>query len=370
MRPALGFRRRRRHGSSIPAGVSRDKERSGRDQSSALLAQLVLALDALPIGVVVCDRDGQVVQRNSKATNLVGDYRTDALVDASVKAVVASAANHISKSEVLELSGHGVPIVSITAKPLADGGSIVVIEDISERRQLDAVRRDFVANVSHELRTPIGALALLAEALEDETDPEVIARLMGHITSEVRRASRLVEELLDLSRIEAGKLADFTDIEVDKLIGDVIGRVAPLAIQRGIQVTATPVDGSLVVSGDREELLSAIVNLLENAVKYSDGGTSIRITVEAQGTNLVIRVIDEGIGIPAKDLDRVFERFYRVDRARSRETGGAGLGLAIVRHVAANHGGEVTVESHEGEGSIFTLTIPLVSGTTDHRRNT
>jgi two-component system sensor histidine kinase SenX3 len=215
-----------------------------------------------------------------------------------------------------------------------------------------------VANISHELKTPVGALSLIAETLEGEEDPEVVARLSRRIGSEATRLSRIIDDLLDLSRIEAAQAPGDDAVAVGHLINETVESLRPAAEHRAIRLQIEPGPPGLVISGDRRQLQSAVHNLVDNAVKYSDDGSSVEITVAPGDGWVEITVVDHGIGIPSRDLQRIFERFYRVDRARSRDTGGTGLGLAIVRHVASNHGGEVTVESCEGQGSRFSLRLP------------
>jgi two-component system, OmpR family, sensor histidine kinase SenX3 len=200
-------------------------------------------------------------------------------------------------------------------------------------------------------------MGVLSETLADEPDPEVMRRLASRITAEAERAGRLLDGLLDLSRIEAGGAAGGT-VDVAALVAAAVERVEPLADQLGVDLVAPPAPAGLTVAGDEGQLVSAVVNLLENAVKYSDERSPVEVRATTAGGWVDLVVQDHGIGIPTKDLERVFERFYRVDRARSRETGGTGLGLSIVRHVASNHGGDVLVESQEGLGSTFTLRLP------------
>ena len=234
----------------------------------------------------------------------------------------------------------------------------MTVDDISERARLDSVRTDFVANISHELKTPVGALAVLAEAMAGEDDPAVLRRLAGKASDEAHRAASAIDDLLELSRIELGGAAVREPVPVTTILHDVEERAGAAAETRGIRLHVMH-DGASSVVGDRRQLVSAISNLVDNALKYSDTGSEVWLTARPGAHDTIeFEVRDRGIGIPARDLDRIFERFYRVDRARSRETGGTGLGLAIVRHVATNHGGEITVSSVEGEGSTFTLRVP------------
>jgi len=251
----------------------------------------------------------------------------------------------------------------VSARPLADGerpvGALAIIADLTEKRRLEAVRRDFVANISHELKTPVGALSLLAETLAAEDDPVVTRRLAERMVGEATRLANTIDDLLVLSRIESEEQPGYGPVAVAGVMAEAVDRILPAADNAGITIDACEPDPHLTVAGDRRQLVSAVYNLLDNAVKYSDPDSKIDVRVTDDGERLHIAVQDHGIGIPANDIERVFERFYRVDLARSRQTGGTGLGLSIVRHVMANHGGEVTVASRLGEGSTFTLDLPL-----------
>jgi two-component system sensor histidine kinase SenX3 len=237
-----------------------------------------------------------------------------------------------------------------------------VVEDVSEGRRLEAVRRDFVANVSHELKTPVGALALLAETLAEEDDQAVTQRLARRMQIEAGRVGRIIEDLLDLSRLEAEEAPERQPVPLHLIVGQAVEQIRPSAELRNIELRVSEVPRRLQVLGDRRQLVSALFNLLENAVKYSEGGASVEVDCETNGREVAVSVCDHGMGIPTRDLERIFERFYRVDRSRGRDTGGTGLGLAIARHVATNHGGRVDVDSHEGQGSTFTLRLPAPSG--------
>ena len=325
---------------------------------TAEAARLQAAIDALPHAVVVCDAGGGVVLRNRRSHDVDGRHAT-ALVERAVTEVVAASGGTRQVMQTLELRGPPPRTLEVTATPIGGSlGSVVLVDDVSELRRLEAVRRDFVANVSHELRTPVGAMGVLAETLADEPDTEVMRRLASRITAEAERAGRLIDGLLDLSRIEAGGAGGNDDVDVANVVAAAVERVEPLAQQLGVPLVTAPAPTGLTVAGDERQLVSAVVNLLENAVKYSDERAPVEIGATASDGLIDIVVRDRGVGIPAKDLERIFERFYRVDRARSRDTGGTGLGLSIVRHVATNHGGEVLVDSQEGLGSTFTLRLP------------
>ena len=331
-------------------------------QAEAEAARLRDAIDAMPSAVVVCDPSGAVVLRNRRSLDLDLGRHAVALVERAVEEVVAAGGGSRPVTRTLELHGPPPRTLEVTGTPMGrpdrPSGTVVLVDDVSELRRLEAVRRDFVANVSHELRTPVGAMGVLAETLADEDDPQVIRRLAERITAEAERAGQLIEGLLDLSRLEAGGLHDVEELEASAVVAAAVARVDPLAEQLGVELVSRTGAEGLVVEGDERQLVSAVANLLENAVKYSDEGSAVEVEAAGRPGWVDVVVRDSGIGIPAKDLERVFERFYRVDRARSRDTGGTGLGLSIVRHVATNHGGEVLVESEEGVGSTFTLRLP------------
>ncbi len=232
--------------------------------------------------------------------------------------------------------------------------------DVTEIRRAEAVRRDFVANVGHELKTPVGALALLAEAIEGAADdPEAVQRFAGRMAHEADRLGRLVRELIDLSRLQGGEpLPELMPVDVDTVLAEAVDRTRTAAVAKQLDI-AVGGEVGLVVRGVESQLATAVTNLLANAVAYSTGENRIAVAARARSGFAEITVTDSGIGIPRKDRLRVFERFYRVDQSRASSTGGTGLGLAIVKHVANNHGGSVSVWSEEGLGSTFTLRIPL-----------
>ncbi len=243
-----------------------------------------------------------------------------------------------------------------------DGGLILLLaEDQTESRRVDEVRRDFVANISHELKTPVGALALLAETVEEAADdPDAVLRFAGRMRQEASRLTDLVQDLIMLSRIQAAEpVPDPSPVKLDSVVAEALDRCRMKATARGISLEVTGESG-ISILGDEDLLVTALRNLLENAVAYSPDKTRVRVTTRTADSWMAeVSVTDQGIGIPARDRERIFERFYRVDPARSRATGGTGLGLAIVKHVTAAHGGNVTVVSTEGGGSTFTLRLPL-----------
>ena len=336
---------------------------AGLHDAESSRQRLAAALDHIIEGVIVCDRSGDVLLRNRAAAEFVAGHHGEALASEAVARLLAAAGAGDGGTETLELFGPPRRTLTITTAPIHGDhqllGAIAVIEDASERRHLDAVRRDFVANISHELKTPIGALAVLAETLQAEDDPAVVGRLADRMQTEAIRVGRIIEDLLDLSRIESQERPERELVAIQSVVGQAVERMRSLAEHRDISITPAEISGRPQVIGDRRQLVSAVHNLLENAVKYSDDGACVSVAVRHTGVWIEVDVTDQGIGIPARDLERIFERFYRVDRSRGRDTGGTGLGLAIVRHVASNHKGEVVVSSREGEGSTFTLRLPV-----------
>lgn len=249
----------------------------------------------------------------------------------------------------------------VRVAPMNDSAVLVLVEDITEAERLDHARRDFVANVSHELKTPIGALALLAEAVNHaEHEPEALERFTSRMLVETRRMTTLINDLMDLSRLEGVEpLEPMGPVRVDDVVDRACDDVRALAQDKDIVLVRGGVAG-LRVEGVPEQLATAVRNLIVNAVNYSPASTKVAVTTGTTDGSVTIAVTDQGIGIPTTELDRIFERFYRVDPARSRVTGGTGLGLSIVKHVCANHGGDCEVWSKVGEGSTFTVRLPAL----------
>ena len=350
------MRTSRRRRPRVAVEHERDEARQLLAHAEAEILRLRRALDALPIGVVLADRSGQTLVENVAAKTFHG--HTAVLVSEAVERHVRRAVRGLASGQLVEFIGPPLTVLAIDATPLEDGGALVTVDDVSERARLDAVRTDFVANISHELKTPVGALAVLAEALVDVDDPEVARRLADKMVEEAHRASRTIDDLLELSRTELGGAAAKDVVAVNEVIDDAVERSRPAAERHSIKVRVCHGDGDLDVVGSSRQLVSAVANLIDNAVKYSDAGCEVVVESRRANAHVEIVVTDTGTGIPARDIDRIFERFYRVDRARDRATGGTGLGLSIVRHVATNHAGEVTVVSREGEGSVFTMRLP------------
>ncbi len=320
-------------------------------------------LEALHLGIAISGPDGVGEFRNSAAEAMSGTP-AGAVLDDAIARHLGRGLVGIQSDEVIESSGPPRASFVVRSSPLPGGGSVSFVEDTSERRRIDQVRTDFVANVSHELKTPIGALSVLAETLQGESDPATVDRLAGRMLAEAERASNTIDDLMELSRIELGGDAVVERVQVGDVVRGAVDRVLELAAMRDISITTDHSDDvavKLAVNGDRRQLVSAVGNLVENAVKYSEHGASVCVRTRQDADAVEIEVVDRGVGIPADDVGRVFERFYRVDQARSRATGGTGLGLSIVRHIVTNHGGSVGVSSVEGEGSTFRVRLPTVA---------
>jgi len=342
------------------------------------------ALDALQVGVLVLDGSDRPVLVNSAAREM-GLVRTRTLTGTNGSAVtveeahtiVRTLAGQVRRAEItrvgeldLPRATPGDPLgVHVRVVPLGGGNVAVEAADVTEAHRVSRVRRDFVANVSHELKTPVGALQLLAEALMDAMevdndgteiagDAEAARRFAERIRHESARLARLVSELLELSRLQGAEpLPEPEPVAVDRILNEVVDRTKTPGNAKDIEIGVTGRRG-LTVYGNENQLVTAVVNLVENAIAYSAESTSVTVSVASDGEAVAISVIDQGIGIEPRDIDRIFERFYRADRARSRATGGTGLGLAIVKHIATNHGGRVDVTSTVGIGSTFTLRLP------------
>jgi two-component system sensor histidine kinase SenX3 len=362
-----------------PAAVATESARP-RPVYSAAQPLSSLVVEALDQGVIVLDADDRVVLLNpaARAMDLV-DVDRLSFPDLAELADRARDTNaHQSRTIDLPIGRLGrEPIaLSVDAVPLIVEDTRVgtvglLLTDMSEHRRLEAVRRDFVANVSHELKTPVGALTLLAEAVQEAADdPTAVARFSGRMQHESARLGRLVQELTELSRVQgADPMPGAAVVSVPRLLSEAADRVRLVAEQRSITVDVRCPSETLAVRGNEYQLTTAIANLVDNAVAYSPPDTKVSVTAvettdhQARPT-VDISVSDQGLGIADADIDRIFERFYRVDPARSRATGGTGLGLAIVKNIVTNHLGTVAVQSTVGSGSTFTIRLPRVhSGT-------
>lgn len=326
------------------------------DEADQRRSRLEAALEAAPVGVVLVDLVNTLILRNPAASP--GGH-VEAMIDSAVARLGAAARAGQPAAETIEVFGPPPRHLELRGRSLDDGSVVIVIDDVTERARLDRVRTDFVANISHELRTPVGALSLLAETISGSPDLEEVRSLSSRMVDEAERATRTIDDLLELSRIELGGM-DVELVGIAAVLEESAARHR-LAAERagvGLSVVCECESPPVTVRGDRRQLVSAISNLVDNAVKYTEAGGTVRLSCSTNGDEVELVVTDTGLGIPERDLERVFERFYRVDRARHRSTGGTGLGLAIVRHVAVNHGGSVAVRSREGQGTVVTVRLP------------
>ena len=346
-----------------------ETERESADRvarAEAVQHWLLAALDEATDAIVVVDRIGREIVRNAPARRFNGARHGQVLAQDAVDELLHTALEGVTSQRELQLYGPPRQVLQLRSFPLRrDGevvGAVAFTRDVSESRRVESVRRDFVANVSHELKTPIGALGLLAETMAATDDARVVQQLADRVVREADRLSRIVDDLLDLSQIEAQEAPSRAPIPVRLLVSESVDLVQAAADLADVPIHVTPDPPDIELACDRRQMRSALMNLLDNAIKYSGPHDPVEIGARLEGDRVALLVRDHGIGIPTRDLERIFERFYRVDRARSRETGGTGLGLAIVRHVAQAHGGDVSVQSREGEGSLFTLHVPISNG--------
>jgi two-component system, OmpR family, sensor histidine kinase SenX3 len=347
--------------------VTEHRQRRAVEESGITVSQMLAHIVAQsPVGIVVVDTYRDVVHTNDRAREL-GLVRDRLLDD---RAWLAAQRTLTTGDDVevdlsprrraqpgrsgLSVRGH-VRLLTEEDRRFA----VVYVDDQSEHARMEATRRDFVANVSHELKTPVGAMGVLAEALlASADDPDTVRRFADKMVIESKRLADMVGELIELSRLQGAEpLPDLEAVDVDTVVAEALSRYKVAADNADIAVTTDAATGYKVL-GDQPLLVTALANLVSNAIAYSPNGSPVSISRRRRGDNLEIAVTDRGIGIAPADQERVFERFFRVDKARSRATGGTGLGLAIVKHVAANHNGSIRLWSQPGTGSTFTLSIP------------
>jgi len=335
--------------------------------------EVIRVLSVLPSASIVTAPDGAVLRASSRALAL-GLVNRSALTVPDISRLVERVGEDGNAREQ-EMRVRRPPLgrelleLRVRVAALGTGVLLILIDDLAEERRVDAVRRDFVANVSHELKTPVGALSLLAETvLSAADDPEQVRHFAERMQMEASRLASLIQDVIDLSRLQSDDPMTRAEVvEVDELVTRALEEVRTLAVSRDIEVVRSE-DSGVEIYGDRGQLLTAVRNLVTNAIVYSPMGTRVAVSARMNEGIAEITVKDQGIGIPSHDLDRIFERFYRVDQARSRSTGGTGLGLAIVKHVCQNHGGECTVWSEVGTGSTFTLRLPAYDPETGMQR--
>jgi two-component system, OmpR family, sensor histidine kinase SenX3 len=341
---------------------------SDRQQSAVPIAEepivppeVATVLSVLRSSAVIVDDTDTVVKASAPAYAL-GLVRGTELVSEELDKLVHEVRRdgQIRETELVIGRPHA-PSRHVTARvaPLGSRLVLALVEDRTRERRVEAVRRDFVGNVSHELKTPVGAIRLLSEAVSDASeDPEAVKRFAGRMLTESDRLSRLVQQIIELSRLQGDDpLETPTAVSIDDVIGVAVDTSAIDADSKRIDIVTGGTPG-LEVFGNEEQVTAGVANLVANAVSYSRAGSTVLVTTKAEDGGVEISVVDQGIGIPPDEMDRIFERFYRVDPARHRSTGGTGLGLSIVKHVAASHGGDIRVWSVEGQGSTFTLTLP------------
>lgn len=326
-------------------------------------APATAVLDAVPQGHIIIDRDDEIERASTRAYAYglireghlrpdVHEMLTSARSDGSVMDLELAVSRQTMDDAVDRR-------LWLRAAPLMGDRWLILFEDNTEKRRLEETRRDFVANVSHELKTPVGAVGLLAETIQQVADePENVVKFSEKMVVEANRLGDLVQEIIQLSRLQEGdSLAKSEVVNIDDVVREAIDRVRVEAEARKVNLVSGGETG-LQVYGDRALLTTGIRNLLDNAVRYSRPQGRVAVGVSEDDGEVSIAVVDEGEGIPADMRDRIFERFYRGDKARSRETGGSGLGLSIVKHVAADHGGRIKLWSEHGKGSTFTMILP------------
>jgi two-component system phosphate regulon sensor histidine kinase PhoR len=341
-------------------------------------ARFSAILSGMVEGVVVLDRPGRILLLNPAMERMLGCQGADVVgrhwldvirqhdLNELIRAVILSGEPRASAIAIDDPVGARNFAVqgSVTRPPGGDPNdlrAVFVFHDVTALKRLERVRSDFIANVSHELRTPLTSIIGYVEALLDgaQQDPAKREEFLRIIKTHADRLGALVQDLLQLSQIESGEYRWRRDaVDVVSLTRRSVSLVHPLAQRRQIALRCTSQSETLCVVGDEEKLTQVFVNLLDNAVKYTEPGGSVDVTVESSDGRVIVRVRDTGIGIPPGDRERIFERFYRVDRARSRESGGTGLGLSIVKHVVEAHRGTVAVDSRLGHGSVFTVALP------------
>ena len=331
-----------------------------------LPAGLSEAIAVMPSAVAVCGPHDEVLQSTLLARSLGIVRGSRVAIEGLLTLVRESRRDRTVLTTELRLDRGGINVLHLAARvaPLRDGLVMLMCEDKSSERRVEETRRDFVINVSHELKTPIGAISLLAEAVEAAADePDAVRRFSSRMRTESERLTVLVGQIIQLSRLQADRpLTQAEPVFIDEVLAGALDRCQVDAERRGVTLTVAGEKGC-EVRGDAAQLETAVGNLIENAVVYSDPGARVvaaaHLVHEPEDDWVEITVSDNGIGIAPADLDRIFERFYRVDYARSRDNGGTGLGLAIVKHVAAVHGGSVDVWSQQGHGSTFSIRIPV-----------
>jgi two-component system sensor histidine kinase SenX3 len=341
----------------------RARERAAREADGTVPAGITAVLDAMDDPAAVVDASGLVVATSPTAPWL-GIEKDAPLEHAGLRNLVRAARSGTTETENLRLQRGGMSsesrLVSGRATRVSERYTLLIVRDLSEQERLEQMRHDFIANTSHELKTPVGAVTLLAEAIElAADDPAQVRAFTARLSAEADRLGRLTGRIMNLSRLQAAEeLTSVGDVAIDEVIASAIEAHVVQADSAGVEL-ARGGDRGLYVRGDTQILKEAIGNLIANAIAYSPRGSRVGVGVRAAAGAVEIAVTDQGIGIAEADQQRVFERFYRADQARSRRTGGSGLGLSIVKHAVSRHGGEIKLWSQPDRGSTFTVRLPL-----------
>jgi signal transduction histidine kinase len=342
------------------AEAAAERNRPGEDERH----RMALVLASMLEGVILFAPEGRTVFANPAAERHLGAVPRSltAVLPLAIQETARRAAGLRREGSADAEIGSPPRWLRAQALPVGDDGSVLlVIRDVTEAKRLDAVRRDFVANASHELKTPAASIQAAAETIRTASldDPDVIPRFAAQLEREAVRLSRIVSDLLDLSRLESGSELEEA-VAVDAVLRDEVERFEDAAAEARVALAA---HAEVVprVRGSARDLALLVRNLVDNAVRYTREGGRVDVELSASDGDVVLVVRDTGLGIPQRDLPRIFERFYRVDRARSRETGGTGLGLAIVRHIVENHGGRISVRSELGRGTSFEVRLPVIA---------
>ena len=361
-------------GAALTPRIIERRRRRAAEQAGITVSEMLQHVVSLsPVGIVVVDTYRDVVYTNDRARELglVRDRLLDDRAWLAAQRTLATGEDgevDLSPRKRQNPGRSGLSVRGHVRLLTEDDGrfAVVYVDDQSEHARMEATRRDFVANVSHELKTPVGAMGVLAEALlASAEDSETVRRFAEKMLAESHRLANMVGVLIELSRLLGGeRLPDLEAVDVDTVVAEALSRYKVAADNADIAITTDAPTGYKVL-GDQPLLVTAMANLVSNAIAYSPNGSSVSISRRRRGDNIEMAVTDRGIGIAAADQERVFERFFRVDKARSRATGGTGLGLAIVKHVAANHNGTIRLWSQSGTGSTFTLSIPAYPDNVD-----
>jgi len=359
-----------RRSDRLAADVERAEEALRAQQRTSREERQVqdLILGSMEEGVLLFDRRERTVFSNAAAESHLGTRPADVSALLPIDLQKASRRASYTGATVRAVVETGTPSrwLRATAMPVGDDGSVLlVIRDVTEARRIDEVRRDFVANASHELKTPASSIQAAAETIRSAAadDPSAVPRFAEQLERDAYRLSRIVADLLDLSRLETGSDLDDRP-RLDVIVREEIRRFRETAASAGLTLSVDAPDVP-PVRGSARDLSLLVRNLIDNAIRYTKPGGAVLVSVAAGDDHVRLLVSDDGLGIPSRDLPRVFERFYRVDRARSRDTGGTGLGLAIVRHVTENHHGTVRVSSELGRGTTFEVRLPWAAAVTD-----